>query len=142
TNVQPTNLQPPSLPAQALDLSADEQRLKLPCSPSGPFVGLAFKLEEGKYGQLMYVRIYSGTLRKGDCVTNMSTNKKVRVPRLVRMHSNEMEDITHAGAGDIVAVFGMDCSSGDTLTGGVKLAMTSIRVPDPVMSLALTPTSA
>ncbi|GIL82330.1 hypothetical protein Vretimale_11788 [Volvox reticuliferus] len=127
---------------EALDLSADEQRLKLPCSPSGPFVGLAFKLEEGKYGQLTYVRIYSGTLRKGDSVTNMSTNKKVRVPRLVRMHSNEMEDITHAGAGDIVAVFGMDCSSGDTLTDGVKLAMTSIRVPDPVMSLALTPTSA
>lgn len=134
---------PTEVKNEALDLEADEARLALPCAPSGPFVGLAFKLEEGRYGQLTYVRIYSGTLRKGDTITNMTSGKKVRVPRLVRMHANEMEDIGSAAAGDIVAVFGMDCASGDTLTdGNAKLAMTSIRVPAPVMSLALTPTSA
>ncbi|KAG2481989.1 hypothetical protein HYH03_019055, partial [Edaphochlamys debaryana] len=133
---------PTEVKNEALDLTAGESKLVLPCSPSGPFVGLAFKLEEGKYGQLTYVRIYSGTLRKGDTVTNQSSGKKVRVPRLVRMHAAEMEDITSASAGDIVAVFGMDCASGDTLSDGVRLAMTSIKVPEPVMSLALTPTSA
>lgn len=58
------------------------------------------------------------------------------------MHSDELEDIPEAGAGDIVAMFGVECSSGDTFTdGSVRYAMTSIKVPDPVMSLALVPTS-
>ena len=58
------------------------------------------------------------------------------------MHSDEMEDINEAAAGDIVAIFGVDCASGDTFTDGAaqhRYAMTSIRVPEPVMSLALTP---
>ncbi|MEW5307565.1 MAG: hypothetical protein WDW36_009953 [Sanguina aurantia] len=127
----------------ALDLKQGEAPFRLPCSPSGPFVGLAFKLEEGRYGQLTYLRVYSGTLRKGDYIVNQSTGKKVKVPRLVRMHSDEMQDINEGMAGDIVAIFGVDCASGDTFTDGdVKYAMTSIRVPEPVMSLALTPKDA
>ncbi|GKV12806.1 hypothetical protein SLEP1_g23905 [Rubroshorea leprosula] len=64
------------------------------------------------------------------------------VPRLVRMHSNEMEDIQEAHAGQIVAVFGVDCASGDTFTNGsVRYTMTSMNVPEPVMSLAVQPVS-
>ncbi|GBF93929.1 elongation factor G [Raphidocelis subcapitata] len=126
----------------ALDTSRDEAAVTVPCSPSGPFVGLAFKLEEGKYGQLTYMRVYSGTVKKGDFVVNSSNGRRVRVPRLVRVHSDELEDIAAASAGDIVALFGIECASGDTFTdGSVSLAMTSIRVPDPVMSVALTPKS-
>jgi elongation factor G len=123
----------------ALDLSRDEEKLILPCSRLGPLVALAFKLEEGRFGQLTYVRVYSGVLKKGDVVVNTSTGKKIKVPRLVRMHSDELEDINEARAGDIVAMFGIDCSSGDTFTDGTQIAMTSMNVPDPVMSLAISP---
>lgn len=125
----------------ALDLTRDERPLDVPCSASGPLVALAFKLEEGKYGQLTYVRLYSGSLRKGDTITNATTGKRVKVPRLVRVHSDELEDVACARAGDIVALFGVDCASGDTFTDGTRLAMTSISVPEPVMSLAVAPAS-
>jgi elongation factor G len=125
----------------ALDTSRGDAQVVVPCTPSGQFVGLAFKLEEGRYGQLTYLRVYSGTLSKGDVVTNVSSGKRTRVPRLVRVHADELEDIAAASAGDIVALFGVECASGDTFTDGQgpPLAMTSIRVPEPVMSVALTP---
>jgi elongation factor G len=111
-------------------------------SPSGPLVALAFKLEEGRFGQLTYLRLYDGTIRRGDFIINSSTGRKVKVPRLVRMHADDMEDVQQAHAGDIVAVFGVECSSGDTFTdGSVKYTMTSMNVPEPVMSLAIAPSS-
>ncbi|RDX63453.1 Elongation factor G-2, mitochondrial, partial [Mucuna pruriens] len=111
-------------------------------SPDGPLVALAFKLEEGRFGQLTYLRIYEGVIRKGDFIINVNTGKKIKVPRLVRMHSDEMEDIQEAHAGQIVAVFGVDCASGDTFTdGSVRYTMTSMNVPEPVMSLAVQPVS-
>jgi len=126
----------------ALDLNKNEAPVVLTGNPAGPFVGLAFKLEEGRFGQLTYIRVYDGTIRKGDVILNTTTQKKVKVPRLVRMHSDDMEDVTEASAGDIVALFGVDCASGDTFTNGkVNFAMTSMKVPDPVMSLAVTPKS-
>jgi elongation factor G len=122
----------------ALDQRRNEARVKLVPYTSLPFVGLAFKLEESNYGQLTYIRVYQGTLRKGSMVYNSRGNQKVKVPRIVRMHSNEMEEVTEIGAGEICAVFGVDCASGDTFTDG-KLAytMTSMFVPEPVISLSI-----
>ncbi|EFN59906.1 hypothetical protein CHLNCDRAFT_56440 [Chlorella variabilis] len=124
----------------ALDLDKGEERVLLPCSKTGPLVALAFKLEEGRFGQLTYMRIYSGVVRKGDNIVNQTSGKRIKVPRLVRMHADELEDITEAAAGDIVAMFGVECASGDTFCdGATTLAMTSISVPEPVMSLAVAP---
>jgi len=118
----------------------NEENFTLSCDKDGPFVGLAFKLEDGRYGQLTYVRLYSGMLKKGETIVNGRTQKKVKVGRLVRMHSDEMEDIAYAEAGDIVALFGVDCASGDTFTNGnTNIAMSSMHVPDAVVSVTLTP---
>ncbi|XP_031113212.1 elongation factor G-2, mitochondrial [Ipomoea triloba] len=126
----------------ALDQNNSEEKVMLTGSPTGPLVALAFKLEEGRFGQLTYLRIYEGVIRKGDFMINVNTGKKIKVPRLVRMHSNEMEDIQEAHAGQIVAVFGVDCATGDTFTdGSVRYTMTSMNVPEPVMSLAVSPVS-
>ncbi|SCV99713.1 LAFE_0B00870g1_1 [Lachancea fermentati] len=124
----------------SLDLSKNETKVNLVPSVQQPFVGLAFKLEEGKYGQLTYIRVYQGRLRKGGYITNVKTGKKVKVSRLVRMHSNEMEDVDEVGSGEICATFGIDCSSGDTFTDGtLNYSMSSMYVPDAVISLSIMP---
>jgi elongation factor G len=125
-----------------LDSSSDDDLVEvpLPCVPSGPLVALAFKLEDGRYGQLTYMRVYHGVMRRGDFMVNLRGAKRCKIGRLVRMHASEMEDIDEATAGDIVAVFGVDCYSGDTFTDGtLRLAMTDITVPNPVISLTITP---
>ncbi len=124
----------------ALDLDHEEAPVELKSDVEAPLVMIAFKLDDTRYGQLTYVRIYQGHVQKGDEITNSRTGKSVRVGRLIRMHADEMEDITEAGVGDIVALFGVDCASGDTFTGGgVRYAMTSMFVPNPVISLSLKP---
>lgn len=125
---------------RALDLNKSEAVVSLTSNSSEPLVALAFKLEEGRFGQLTYMRIYQGTLRKGDWVVNARTQKRVKVPRLVRMHSNEMEDVDYVGSGEICALFGVDCASGDSFTdGSLSYSMTSMFVPRPVISLSLAP---
>jgi elongation factor G len=124
----------------ALDIDNDETEETLGYEPERPLVALAFKLEDGRYGQLTYVRVYQGTINKGEFIWNMRTGKKVKVGRLVRMHSNSMEDISVSCGGDLVALFGVDCASGDTFTDGtIKYNMTSMHVPDPVIQLMIKP---
>lgn len=125
---------------EALDQDKKEEKVALPCDPTKPFVGYAFKLQETPFGQLTYLRLYQGTLRKGDFIVNMMTGKKVKVPRVVRMHADKMEDIETSLAGDIVALFGIDCETGTTFTDGTaNLTMTSMFVPNAVISLAVRP---
>ena len=124
----------------ALDLDKNEEQVELSCNPDDPCVALGFKLEDGQYGQLTYVRVYQGTLKKGEELYNTRSRKKFKVGRLVRMNSASMEDINEGVPGDIVALFGIDCASGDTFcSGGLNYAMSSMYVPEPVISLAITP---
>ncbi|KAF2437147.1 elongation factor G, mitochondrial [Tothia fuscella] len=131
-------------PAEVENLALDRRRkeapVKLVSYNSLPFVGLAFKLEESNFGQLTYIRVYQGSMKKGMNIFNARNDKKIRIPRIVRMHSNEMEEVPEIGAGEICAVFGVDCASGDTFTDGqLQYSMTSMFVPEPVISLSIKP---
>lgn len=124
----------------ALDLKNNEEEFEVSNNPEDPLVMLAFKLEDGRYGQLTYIRTYQGELHKGDTVFNSRTGKKVKIGRLCRMHSDEMEEIEFCGSGDIVALFGVDCASGDTFTDDrISCSMDSMHIPEPVISLAVIP---
>ncbi|MDR0503595.1 MAG: elongation factor G [Treponema sp.] len=124
----------------ALDLDSGEEKIELSADEKSPVVALGFKLEDGQYGQLTYVRVYQGRLKKGDELMNTRARRKFKIGRLVRMHADSMEDINEGSPGDIVALFGIDCASGDTFCGGgLNYAMTSMFVPSPVISLAVTP---
>ncbi len=133
---------PADITNEAIDLSSEDQSgtVTLLNDPEKSTVALAFKLEDGRYGQLTYLRIYQGTLNKDSFITNTRSGKQSKVGRLVRMHADDMEEIKSAGPGDIVAIFGMECHSGDTFTEGqLKLSMTSMHVPEPVISLSVQP---
>ncbi|MCR5288547.1 MAG: elongation factor G [Treponema sp.] len=131
---------PTEIKNTALDLDNNEAPVELESSDQKPTVALAFKLDDGQYGQLTYVRIYQGTIAKGAELYNTRSRKKFKVGRLVRMNAAAMEDIDVGTPGDIVALFGIDCASGDTFTsGGLNYSMASMYVPNPVISLAITP---
>ena len=137
TNYLPS---PAEVENSALDMDKEEKEVSLSSDPDDPLVALAFKLVVTPYGQLTYLRIYQGTIGRGDDLINTRARKKIKVGRLVRMHADEMEDITEASTGDIVALFGVNCFSGDTFTdGGLNYSMMSMFVPEPVISLAISP---
>ncbi|MDD5723957.1 MAG: elongation factor G [Syntrophales bacterium] len=131
---------PADMKNEALDLAHNEQSVILSSNPADPAVALAFKLEDGAYGQLTYIRVYQGSIGKGDTIVNARTEKKVKVGRVVRMHADQMEDLDVIPAGYIGALFGIDCASGDTFASpGITLAMSSMFVAEPVISLSITP---
>jgi len=131
---------PPDITNKALDLNNNEEEFITVSDDGKPAIALAFKLEDGQYGQLTYIRIYQGMVKKGTDLYNVRNRKKFKVGRLVRMHANHMEDINEAGSGDIVALFGIDCASGDTFCHpDLNVSMTSMYVPQPVIALSIKP---
>lgn len=105
-----------------------------------PLVCMAFKITDEQFGQLTYTRIYQGTLNKGDTIINTRTKKRVRVGRIVRMNANDRENIETVGSGDIIAIIGIDCASGDTFVGDDNLTHLScegMHVPAAVIELSI-----
>ncbi len=125
---------------KAIDVKTND-KVNIYPDRDAPLVALAFKItDDEQSGQLTYTRIYSGTLQKGERIRNSRTNKTVSVGRFVRMHADKREQIELAQAGDIVALIGVDCASGDTFCGeGISVSLEGMFVPDPVITLAITP---
>lgn len=124
----------------ALDLDNNEARIELVPDDNKPLVALAFKLQDTPFGQLTFMRVYQGKLGKGQFIINTTNQKSVKIPRVVRMNADKMEDLEFAHAGDIVAMFGIDCASGDTFVHeGTNVSMQSMHIADAVISLAIAP---
>jgi len=124
----------------ARDHDNDGTEIPLSADPDAPFVGMVFKITDDPFGQLSYIRVYQGVLKRGEQYTNARTGKTVRIGRMVRMHAENREEIQDAGPGDIVALLAVDCANGDTLCGvGINYSLESIFVAEPVISLSITP---
>jgi elongation factor G len=131
---------PLEMPVRAQSIADESVTLELKPDPAAPMVAMAFKLVEDPHGQLTFMRIYQGTLAKGEQYYNQRTGRKQRIGRLVRMHADNREEIQEASAGDIVAVMGIDCASGDTYAADRNYCtLESIFVPEPVIRMAVTP---
>ena len=128
---------------KARKASDETQKIALKPDPNEPFVGMAFKIVEDPYGQLTFLRVYQGKINKGEMYTNQRTGRKDRFSRIVRMHADEREEIDSAEAGDIVAVMGIDCASGDTYaTERDYCSLESMFVPEPVIKVSVNPARA
>lgn len=124
------------------DPKEDGKKVAIESDPSMPLVAMAFKITDDEYGQLTYTRIYQGKIEKGGSYFNQRTGKKERFSRIVRMHSNKRAEIDSAGAGDIVAIMGIDCASGDTYCDATKYcSLENIFVADPVIKISVEPKS-
>lgn len=120
----------------------EEEKMDLKPEPDLPFVGMAFKIVEDPFGQLTFMRIYQGKIGKGEMYVNQRTDKKERFSRIVRMHADKREEIDVAEAGDIVAIMGIDCASGETYSNDRGFCtLESMYVPEPVIKVAVTPAS-
>ncbi len=118
----------------------DERKIELVPDPKEPFVGMAFKIVDDPFGQLTYMRIYQGEIKKGGSYINQRTGKKERFSRIVRMHADKREEVDTSQAGDIVAIMGVDCASGDTFAELRDFCtLESIYVPDPVIKVSVNP---
>lgn len=127
---------------EGIDPKDETKKIPLKPDPDAPFVGMAFKIVDDEYGQLTYMRIYQGSCEKGGTYINQRSGKKERFSRLVRMHSDKREEIDKASAGDIIAVMGIDCASGDAYGPERDFCtLESMFVPVPVIKVSVTPTS-
>ena len=106
-----------------------------------PLSALAFKIMADPYGRLTFVRVYSGVLKKGSYVLNVSKNKKERISRLVLMKADDRQDVDELRAGDLGAALGLkDTLTGDTLCDeGSPVILESLFIPEPVISVAVEP---
>ncbi len=121
------------------DTGAEETRAP---SEDAPFAGLAFKIMTDPFvGRLAFFRVYSGKLTAGSYVYNSNKGEKERVGRLIRMHSNQREEIKEVGAGDIAAIVGLkDTITGETLCDEKKpIVLESMEFPEPVIRVAIEP---
>jgi elongation factor G len=126
----------------ACSVTDPDERVALAPDSAAPFVGMAFKIVDDPYGQLTFFRIYQGTINKGQTYVNQRTGRKERFSRILRMHAEKREEIDDASAGDIVAVMGVDCASGDTYAEKAGFcSLESMFVPDPVIQVAISPRS-
>ena len=124
----------------AKDISNGGAEMPLAPDPDAPLVAMAFKLVEEPFGQVTFVRIYQGTLRKGTFYYNTRQRKRARISRILRVHADQKEDIDAASAGDIVAVMGIECATGDTYCSeGSDLSLESIYAAEPVIDLSIQP---
>ncbi|HEY2893380.1 MAG TPA: elongation factor G [Pirellulales bacterium] len=129
-------------PVKAKQYNDPTQDFPLAADSAKPFVGMAFKLVEDAFGQLTFIRIYQGTIKKGEMYFNQRTDQKQRFSRIVKMHADKREEIDSAGAGDIVAILGVDCASGDTFASERKYCtLESMFVAEPVIKMAINPLS-
>jgi len=136
----PSPLDVPAIKGQELDSGAE-----VICQADGsePLAALVFKINTDPFvGRLAYLRVYSGSLRRGQGVINANRGEKVRVGRLVRMFADRREEVDEIGAGDIGAVLGLEASTGETLCAAERpVVLEKITFPAPVMSVAVKPQS-
>jgi elongation factor G len=123
---------------KAKSWSKPDELVKLESDPAKPFVGMAFKIVDDSYGQLTFMRIYQGHIEKGQMYWNQRTGRKDRFSRIVRMHADRREEIDSANAGDIVAIMGLDCASGDTYAAEPKMVtLENMFIPEPVIKISV-----
>ncbi len=126
--------------AYARDNQNDGAEVAVTADPDGPLVAMGFKIVDEQFGQVTYTRIYQGKIEKGKQYKNSRTGKSQRVGRILRMHANDREDLDVARTGDIVALMGVDCASGDTFCdASISYSLESIHAAEPVISLAIRP---
>jgi elongation factor G len=124
----------------ARDWKNPDEKIKLEPDPKKPFLGMGFKIVDEEFGQVTYTRIYQGSIQKGGMYVNQRTGKTERFSRILKMHADKKEEIDTAEAGDIVAIMGIDCASGDTYASEAKFAtLESMFVPEPVIKKSISP---
>lgn len=126
--------------AYASDNHNEGAETAITADPDGQLVAMAFKLVEENFGQVTYVRVYRGRLKKGQQYINTRSGRKQRIMRILKIHAASREDVDEAVAGDIVGVMGIECNSGDTICDqGSSFALEQIHVMEPVISLSIVP---
>ena len=126
--------------AYAADNQNEGAEIAVTADPDGPLVAMGFKIVDEQFGQVTYTRVYQGVLKKGSKYLNTRSGKTERIGRILRMHADDREDLEEAKTGDIIAVMGVDCASGDTFCDtSINVSLESIHAAEPVISLAIRP---